>query len=184
MFGRSVHARAGERRSLPGDDLLTDPIGSLTHAVTIRRPRHDVWRWLVQMGAGRAGWYSYDFVDNGGHPSAERILPEFQSVAVGTVLPAVPGATDGFFVIRYEPERTLVLGWLPVRNGAPLVTWTFVLEEQEPDCTRLIVRARAGDQYRLFGFPKWLVKLIVPWGHFVMQRRQLLGIVRRAEAHG
>jgi hypothetical protein len=65
-------------RTLPGDEILPNPIGSITDAITIRCAPRDVWRWLVQMGAGRAGWYSYDFVDNGGRRSADRILPEFQ----------------------------------------------------------------------------------------------------------
>ncbi|HYA63706.1 MAG TPA: hypothetical protein VED66_10900, partial [Candidatus Sulfotelmatobacter sp.] len=54
-------------RTLAGDDLIPQPIGSVNHAITIRRPAREVWPWLVQMGAGRAGWYAYDFVDNGGH---------------------------------------------------------------------------------------------------------------------
>ena len=58
----SIRANPGERtRKLPGDDLIANPIGSVTHAITIRSSSRDVWPWLVQMGAGRAGWYSYDF---------------------------------------------------------------------------------------------------------------------------
>ena len=66
MIMRSVRARRSEtQRSLPGDELLANA-RSLTHAITIQRPRSEIWPWLVQMGAGRAGWYSYDQVDNGG----------------------------------------------------------------------------------------------------------------------
>lgn len=95
MF-RSVRSSTDERyRRLPGDELLPKPSGSsLTHAITIRRPPHEVWPWLAQMGAGRAGWYSYDVIDNGRQPSAERILPEFQGVEVGGIFPALPGVTD------------------------------------------------------------------------------------------
>jgi proline iminopeptidase len=61
-----VRATPGEQgRTLPGDGLIPQPIGSVNHAVTIRRPPHDVWPWLVQMGSDRAGWYAYDFIDNG-----------------------------------------------------------------------------------------------------------------------
>jgi len=81
MFGRSVRANNAERTpKLPGDDLVPNLLGSSTHAITIRSSRQDLWPWLAQMGAGRAGWYSYDFIDNGGHRSAERILPELQSI--------------------------------------------------------------------------------------------------------
>ena len=58
----------------------------------IAAPPERVWPWRVQMGAGRAGWYSYDRIDNGGRPSADRIVPELQRLAVGDVMPAVPGA--------------------------------------------------------------------------------------------
>ena len=74
-----VHATAAERaQNLAGDELIPRPIGVVNHAITIHRSPRDVWPWLAQMGAGRAGWYSYDFIDNGGHRSAKRILPEFQ----------------------------------------------------------------------------------------------------------
>ena len=81
-------------RDLPGDELIPNPIASLTHAVTIRRARRDVWPWLVQMGAGRAGWYSYDFIDNGRVRSSDRIVPEFQKIEAGGILPALPPPTD------------------------------------------------------------------------------------------
>jgi hypothetical protein len=182
MIARSVRAHRGEQwRNLPGDNLIPDTQNVLTHAITIRRPRHEVWPWLLQMGAGRAGWYSYDRIDNGGVPSAEYIIPELQHIEIGTVLPATPGETDGFVVLAYQPERFLILGW-PSESDSPLVTWTFVLEEPEPDCTRLIVRVRAGGDYRPpFRLPRWTVTTLVPLGHGIMQRKQLLGIARRAE---
>jgi hypothetical protein len=183
--GRSVRAGVAERsRELPGDELIAGAIGSVTHAITIDRPRRDVWRWLIQMGAGRAGWYSYDSIDNGGRSSSPGSVPGFQNVSIGSLFPAVPGATDGFFVLQLGPERFLVLGWAPRRDSPPAVTWTFVMEDIEPDRTRLIVRARAGPGYRFHGLPPWLVRRIVPFGHFVMQRKQLLGIARRAEEEG
>lgn len=184
MF-RSIRSSTDERsRRLPGDELLPKPIGSsLTHAITIRRPPREVWPWLAQMGAGRAGWYSYDVIDNGRQPSAERILPEFQRVEVGGTFPALPGVTDGFTVLGVDPERSLVLGLVPAAGGPPLTTWAFVLEEHEAGSTRLIVRARGGAGYRPpFGLPRWTTGTLVAWGHAFMQRKQLLGIARRAEA--
>ena len=98
MFCRSVRASHLERtKRLPGDEVIPERIGSLTHAITIRRSRQDVWPWLAQMGAdSRAGWYSYDVIDNGRRRSAERIVPELQSIAVGTLFPALPGATSSW----------------------------------------------------------------------------------------
>jgi hypothetical protein len=185
---RSVRATRFEKaRELPGDGLVSEPLFSATHAVTIRRSPRDVWPWLAQMGAGRAGWYSYDFIDNGGRRSAERILPALQNIGVGNLLPSLPGATDGFLVLRCEPESVLVLGHGPMDGGAPLSTWTFVLEEPATGLTRLVTRGflsrgRAGR--RPYGLPPRLLKLLGPIGHFLMQRRQLLGIARRAEAAG
>jgi hypothetical protein len=134
------------------------------------------------MGAGsRAGWYSFDVLDNGGERSAERIVPELQSLSIGTLFPALPGTTDGFHVLQCEPGRHLVLGWLADSGGPPIVTWSFVLEERDEGTTRLIVRARASPGYRFHGLPSWLAKGIAPRVHFIMQRKQLIGIARRAE---
>lgn len=181
---RSARARPPERAGrLPGDELLPYAASSFTHAITIRCPPHDVWPWLVQMGAGRAGWYSYDFIDNGRNPSARRIIPELQRVQVGDIFPAMPGVMEGFTVLSVDPERSLILGWVPRPGGPPMTTWAFVLVEQEPGSTRLIVRARGGADYRPpFGLPGWTVNTLVPWGHAIMQRKQLVGIAQRAEA--
>lgn len=186
MLFRSVRASRLERtRLLPGDALIPAPIASLTHAVTIRRPPRDVWPWLIQMGAGtRAGWYSYDVIDNGRRPSADRIVPDLQTVAIGALFPAVPDATDGFHVLEFETARSLVLGWRRVPGEAPIMTWAFVLEEQSGGYTRLIVRARGGHDYPFYGLPPWLGMPVIRLGHAVMERRQLLGIASRAESKG
>jgi hypothetical protein len=170
-------SRAERMRGLPGDGLIPKPIGSLTHAMTILCPRRELWPWLAQMGASRAGWYSYDFLDNGHKRSAQSILPEFQTISKGTLFPALPGATDGFFVLDCAPEQFLVLGALP-RDGMDAVTWAFVLEDAGVNATRLIVRVRANTGYKFHRIPIWVVKII----HYVMQRKQLLEMARRAEA--
>ena len=179
---RSVRTTREEKtRALPGDERIPQAIDTLTHGVTIRRAPYDVWPWLVQMGAGtRAGWYSYDWLDNGRRPSATRIVPELQHPAVGSVFPALPGVKDGFTLLAFEPERVLILGW-PAPDGTTEVTWTFVLEETSPGVTRLLVRARGGPGYRFHGLPLFLTRVAVRVVHFIMQRKQLLGIARRAE---
>ncbi len=173
---RGEGARTSGRRADP------QAIDSLTHGVTIQRPPRDLWPWLVRMGAGgRAGWYSYDWLDNGRQPSATRIVSELQRPAVGTIFPALPGVTEGFTVLAIEHERMLTLGWL-APDGAPEVTWTFVLDDVAPGATRLLVRARGGPGYRFYGLPLPLTRLVVRVVHFMKQRRQLLGITRRAES--
>ena len=180
---RSVRATTDERvRALPGDERIPHAIDTLTHGVTIRRAPCDVWPWLVQMGAGtRGGWYSYDWLDNGRQPSAARIVPQLQHPPIGTIFPALPGATEGFTLLAIEHERLLTLGWLGP-DGTPEVTWTFVLDEAAPGVTRLLVRARGGPGYRFHGLPLPLTRLAVRVVHFIMQRKQLLGIKRRAES--
>jgi hypothetical protein len=154
-----ISATPGVRAlALHGDDLIPQPLGSVNHAITIRRPPHEVWPWLAQMGSGRAGWYAYDFIDNGGQRSAEGILPNYQNIGVGSVLPALPGATDVFVVAQCEADKSLVLAWrLP--SGKYQTNWAFV----QPNQTRLNVRGRVA--------------------HFIMQHKQLLGIARRAEGY-
>jgi hypothetical protein len=62
------------------------------------------------------------------------------------------------------------------------VTWAFVLEWRTDATTRLIVRARGGREYPFYGLPPWIGKPFIRFGHFVMQRKQLLGIAARAES--
>jgi hypothetical protein len=170
-------------RALPGDDLLLEsPVGS-TRAVTIAARAEDVWPWLVQIGYGRGGFYSYDWLENafvglfGGTPgyrSADRILPDHQRLHPGDLIPAAPADLMGgrladvtrWKVLAVEPNRALVLeGW-----GA------FVLEPLGERMTRLIVRSRGpGAWGRLAHYLFWEP------AHFVMERRMLLGIKARAE---
>ena len=170
-------------RPLPGDDLAAgSPVGS-TRAVTIEAPAEDVWPWLVQIGYGRGGFYSYDWLENcfvrlfGGTPgyrSVNTILPEHQGLCVGDFIPAAPADTMSgrvadltrWKVLALDPGRALVLeGW-----GA------FVLEPLGPRTTRLIVRSRGPSAWgRLSHYLFWEP------AHFVMERRMLLGIKARAE---
>jgi hypothetical protein len=182
-FLRSVSATPLERtRALPGDEWIPDAIASFTHAVTIERPREEIWPWLVQMGAGsRAGWYSYDFIDNRGQPSADRIEPALQAMGVGSLFPALPGVTEGFHVLAFQPFVYLLLGWKPAAAAAPLTTWAFVLDERPGWTTRLIVRARGGRGYPSHGLPRWLNTWLIRVGHFFMERKQLLTIASRVE---
>jgi hypothetical protein len=180
-----VRATADEhKRPLPGDDLIANPLGEFTNAVTIHATPRAVWSWLAQMGAGRAGWYSYDALDNGGQPSATSIVSALQCLEVGMVFPALPGVMDGFTLAAFEPERFLILDW-KTPGGVRLVSWPFVLEPLNEGSVRLIVRARGGSGYRFFRLPPSITKRIVPVVHivhFMMQRKQLLGIATRAES--
>jgi hypothetical protein len=93
-------------RALPGDDLVPDAEAIDTRGIDIAAAPSEVWPWLVQMGYGRAGWYSYDQLDMN-RPSADRIIPELQDLEVGDIVPTHPGG--GFEVRELEPGRALVL---------------------------------------------------------------------------
>jgi hypothetical protein len=178
----TIRATAEERtRPLPGDECIPNPLDTITHAVTIHCPPREVWPWLAQMGAGsRAGWYSYDWLDNRRTPSATRIIGELQHPAVGSTFPALPGVTEGFKVAALEPERRLTLIF-PDADGRASSSWTFVLEPIGHHQTRLLVRVRATESFRFHGLPALLTKILMRFVHFVMERKQLLGIVERAE---
>jgi len=93
-------------RPLPGDDLVPTTTAIETRGITIDAPPEAVWPWLIQMGFGRAGWYSYDQLDMRGK-SAVKLMPEWGSIAVGDIVPTAPGS--GFSVRVVEPGRALVL---------------------------------------------------------------------------
>ena len=105
-------ARAEEAAmKLPGDELLPDAGLVTSRAITIDAPPDAIWPWLVQMGSGRGGAYTYDWIENllglNMH-SADEILPEFQDLKAGDQLPMGPGRP----VMRVEvldPERTLAI---------------------------------------------------------------------------
>jgi hypothetical protein len=133
------------------------------------------------MGSGgRAGWYSYDGIDNAGRHSTDRILRRLQDVRLGTTFPPLPGV-GGLSVAMFEREASLVLAWRQRHTSQPTISWAFVLEPLRGSRTRLIVRARFTYTSPGQAVPFWMARLIVHFGHFLMQRKQLLGIAARAE---
>jgi len=160
-------------------------------AVTLDAPPRNVWPWLVQMGAGRAGWYSWDRLDDFGARSAERLHPEWQDVSLGDRLPATPDGSQWWEVAVLEPERFLGLRMsLDLRgrpfdpDGAPPSTatdslWGFRLIELPGSRTRLVVSGYWAMR------PGWLrlpmsVLFLEP-SHWVMQTRQFANLRRRVE---
>jgi hypothetical protein len=163
---------------MAGDGLLVDPTFSYTMAVIVNAPPEDIWPWLVQIGYQRGGLYSYDWLDRLfgylDRPSATRILPEFQHLAVGDEIPL--GRGPGWPVAVVEPSRALVLD---MRNMAGLDwVWQFGLYIVDEKRTRLVSRSCVRTQKV---WTRLLTYAIEPAG-FLMTRRMLLGVKERAEA--
>jgi hypothetical protein len=129
------------------------------------------------MGCRRAGWYSYDGLDNGGVPSARRIVPQWQRVEVGGLFPWTPTASDGFMVRALEPAKFLILGG--AAGSLYQVIWAFVLERIDEASTRLLTRSSG--QYTRPWVGLYLGLVLRPI-HFAMQRKQLLNLKQRIEA--
>lgn len=160
-------------QAMPGDEIVENPVLSATRAITIQAKPAEVWPWLMQMGYGRAGFYSYDFVDNSRRHSAERIIPELQFLKIGDAIPTSPN--QGFIVEKIEPERLLVM---TMRGEKTILSVTAMLNALEDGNTRLILRLRLS--YR-WGVRRSLYFQLFEPGDFVMMRKMMLGIKRRAE---
>ena len=160
-------------RPLLGDNDVSKPTFNATRAVTITARPEEIWPWLIQIGLGRAGWYSYDLLDNLGRPSAERIMPEFQRLAVGDVIPMSPDGKQGQWVRALEVNRWMLWGDKPGD-----CTWYWGLEPLDQRHTRLLTRVRMRYRWTPFAL---LFSLLVEFTDIVMMRKCLLGIKRRAE---
>jgi len=190
-YNRWGATRAEVTQTLPGDELVPSPMLGYTRAITIQAPPGRVWPWLVQLGQGRAGLYSYDGLENLAGcdiHSVERILPELQDPQVGELIRLGPKGYPCFAMASIEPGRSMILisadpktgqpvGYSNQRNkGYSIATWQFTLQPLEKDATRLLVRQRLAYSPEL----AWVWRLTEPVG-FVMERKMMLGIRERAE---
>jgi hypothetical protein len=151
--------------ALPGDETVADPSVKQTHAVAIDAPAHAVWPWIAQLGQDRGGFYSYTWLENLAGcrmRNVDRVHPEWQQ-RPDTVL-LHPAA--GLKVLGFETDRALVL------EGG----WSLVLQTDGPERCRLLARFRAPS-----GVPGAAYALLLELPHFLMERKMLLTIKRRAE---
>lgn len=161
---------------MPGDDVVPCPTFSATRRVTVASPPAAIWPWIMQIGFGRAGWYSYDLLDNLGRRSADNLIPELQHLEVGDLVPLGPGKNSGMRVKEIEAGRSMV--WWDEKLR--LTTWTWQLTPMPGGTTRLVTRVRSRCAWRHPSTAVW--RLLSEVADFPMMRRCLLGIKRRAEA--
>ena len=165
------------QRAMPGDDEIERPLMNATRAITINAQPEEIWPWLVQIGTGRAGWYSYDWIENLmglNISSANHIMPEFQHLEVGNTIPLAPGVEIPVKAIKPN-ELLLLVGHDPVIGDASWVFGLYPLDEQH---TRLVTRTRNRWPITPGSF---LTLLVTEPGSFLMVRKMLLGIKRLAE---
>jgi hypothetical protein len=165
-------------RVMPGDALTPDPTDMSMQAITVDAPPEDIWPWLIQIGYQRGGLYSYDWLDRLfgflDRPSAMRILPEFQQLAVGDKVPWGRTGTE-LSVEVLEPLRALALSY--EARGFAWV-WQFGLYPLDKQRTRLVTRGTE----RVPDTPLWWLGMrFMEPASFIMTRRMLLGVKERAE---
>ena len=173
------------KRRLPGHELVPEPAVNNTQATTIDAPPQSVWPWLVQIGQGRAGFYSYDWLERviGTDPrNTDRIVPEYQTLNEGDEIAFAPreywaGSSDAWPVVDEIVENDRLV--LRTPTDPPSYVWTFQLTPLGDDRTRLVTRVRSRQKTTPLG--RLRVGLTGESIHFLIQRKMLLGVKERAE---
>lgn len=160
-------------RAMPGDEVVPGPSFNATRAVTIHAPPQAIYPWIVQIGMNRAGWYSYDLLDNLGRPSAQTLRPELQQIYPGQLIPMSPDGKYGMVVKAFEPETWILWG-----DPAGDTSWVWGIYPEGSGRSRLITRVRM--KYRWLGLSA-VFNLLIEFCDLVMMRRCMLNIKARAE---
>ena len=158
---------------LPGDNLVLKPNFNATRAITIKAERELIWRWIIQIGSKRAGWYSIDWMDNGNLKSSETISTKFQNIAINQFIPFTPDQKNGMWVKDFQ--RFTYILWVDKIGNA---TWLWYLIDVSDGKTRLLTRLKT--KYIWKGF--WIIYyLLYDMGDIIMMSKCMKGIKKRAE---
>jgi hypothetical protein len=152
--------RAETARRYPCDEILTDPVLEAWRGVTVEARPEKVWPWVAQI---RLAPYSYDWIDNLGRRSPQRLrgLPE---PVAGETFTAVAGRPLGRIVAVSSGEHLT-----GVIMGAVM---SYVLVPKGSH-TRLLLK---------IVLRRWrTLAPLLSLGDLVMARRQLLNLARLAE---
>jgi hypothetical protein len=185
---RPWHMRWGATRAevaaaMPGDHVIRRAQFNATRAITIEAPPEQVWPWIAQLGYRRAGFYTYDLVDNAGEPSANGIVDRYQHNEVGDLIPMFHeshGLSIAYRVNSFQVNEWMVWLHRPHEDERPDSTWSWRLTRLPAERTRLVTRMK--QEYR-WQTPRLAVfnLILMEIGDFAMERRMLKGIKVRAE---
>ena|SRR4030042_3202296 len=178
LIFRPKHLRWGAtneevKAKMPGDEIVKTAHFNATRAISINATPENIWKWIIQIGSKRAGWYSIDWIDNGGIESSKVLLPEFLKIETGYFIPFTPDQKNGMWVKEFkEPEYIL---WVDKEGNA---TWLWYLKKTSDTEIRLITRLRT--KYKFFSI--WLIYYILyDFGDIIMMKKCMKGIKERAE---
>ena len=169
IWGSTDEERA---RAYPCDALLPDAQGQWYRAVSVAAPPSVVFRWLCQL---RVAPYSYDWIDNLGRRSPQELTPGLEELATGQRIMSI------FELASFERDRHMTI----TLRQRGLSRWTF-----GRIAMTYAVFSDGGGSSRLIGklalrYPPapigWLTRALLPWGDWIMMRRQMLNLKRLAE---
>jgi hypothetical protein len=163
-------------RHMAGDDLLDKPAFNSTRAVNIKASPEQIWPWIVQMGYKRGGFYGFDILDNGGIPSADFILPEFQNLKEGDII-SFGGASVK--VEKMIPDSSMLWVFQKGSGAWENATWSWGLYRMDDTHTRLVSRLR--QKKDTDSFSKAVIWALLDMTEVIMMRTTLKGIKRRAQ---
>lgn len=158
---------------LPGDNNVQRPDFIATRGITINSTPELIWKWIIQIGSRRAGWYSIDWMDNAGIKSSEKILPEFQKIEVGQFIPFTPDQQNGMWVNDFKEHEYIL--WVDKEGRATWLWYLYPIDEKQ---SRLLTRLRT--KYVWKGF-LIIYYLLYDFGDIVMMSKCMKGIKERAE---
>jgi hypothetical protein len=179
-YCRSETAQNEAVATLPGDEIVPKPKGGYTLAISINTSSVKVWPWLMQMGQGRAGFYTHEWIENligADIQNAQSIIPELQHLEVGDSVRLTPdpylGGQPGQYIAVAQLQWPSALVFRQALPNGARGSWAFVLESAPEGTTRLIFRRRSSQ-------PSLFDRIMAP-GYYFMDMGMLSGIKKRSE---